>query len=148
MKLLLYIVLVSLSLLSACTSEQPADPLTAERNIAVAKQVFVHFNDHQWKAMAALYADTAEFKDPSFGTGIVRQTREQTEKKYAEMESMFPDIRDDIVRVYPSGAHHVIVEFVSSATAPNGDRWSLPICTIFEIRNGMIVKDFTYYDNQ
>jgi ketosteroid isomerase-like protein len=148
MKISLCFSIVSLILLSACASEQPADPLTAERNIAVARQVFVHFNDHNWKAMAALYADTAEFKDPSFGTGIVRQTREQTEKKYSDMESMFPDIRDDIVRVYPSGSHHVIVEFVSSATAPNGERWNLPICTIFEVRNGVIVKDYTYYDNQ
>lgn len=121
---------------------------TIEKNIGIVKDVYRHFNAHDWRAMAALYSDSAEFKDPSFGTGIVRQSRRQTEEKYAALQRMFPDLRDDVVQIYPSGTDHVVVEFVSSATAPDGQRFTLPICTIFELQNGVIVKDFTYYDNQ
>ncbi len=121
---------------------------TIEKNIGIVKDVYRHFNAHDWRAMAALYSDSAEFKDPSFGTGIVRQSRRQTEEKYAALQRMFPDLRDDVVQIYPSGTDHVVVEFVSSATQPDGQRFTLPICTIFELRNGVIVKDFTYYDNQ
>lgn len=49
--------------------------------------------------------------------------------------------------MYPSGENHIIVEFVSSGTAPDNSKFELPICTIFTIENGLITKDFTYYDN-
>lgn len=97
--------------------------------------------------MAALYTDPAKFKDPSFGQDAVQQSRLQTIQKYKEMGDMFPDLRDDVVQVYPSEDKHVIVEFGSSGTDPEGVKWTLPICTIFTIENGMITKDYTYYDN-
>ena len=60
---------------------------------------------------------------------------------------MFPDIKDRIVNIYPSGDKHVVVEFISTGTAPDGTKFELPICTIFTIENGKITKDFTYFDN-
>lgn len=118
-----------------------------EKNATIAKKVFEYFNQHEWEKMAALYADPAEFLDPAFGQKAVKQTRQQTVKKYKEMESMSKDIRDDVVQLYAAGDKTVIVEFVSSGTAPDGTKWSLPICTIFTIENGLITKDHTYYDN-
>lgn len=118
-----------------------------EKNATIAKRVFEYFNQHEWEKMAALYADPAEFLDPAFGQKAVKQTRQQTVKKYKEMESMSKDIRDDVVQLYAAGDKTVIVEFVSSGTAPDGTKWSLPICTIFTIENGLITKDHTYYDN-
>lgn len=117
------------------------------KNLATAKKVFEHFNRHEWEKMAALYSDPAEFLDPAFGQKAVKQTRQQTIKKYKEMEAMSKDIRDEVVQIYVAGNKTVIVEFVSSGTAPNGTKWSLPICTIFTIENGLITKDHTYYDN-
>ena len=117
-----------------------------EENVLIAKNVYKYFNKHAWEKMAELYADPADFKDPSFGQGIVKQTRQQIAEKYKEMEEMSQDIHDEIVQIYPSGDKHVIVEFISSGTAPNGEKWVLPICTIFSIENGQITKDFTYYD--
>lgn len=117
-----------------------------EENIRIASSVFEYFNQHDWEKMAELYTDPAEFKDPSFGQETVKQTREQIVRKYRELEEMSRDVRDDILQVYPSGDRHVIVEFVSSGTAPDGTKWTLPICTIFTIENGQITKDFTYYD--
>lgn len=117
-----------------------------EENIIIARTVFEYFNQHAWEKMAGLYAEQAEFKDPSFGPGIITQTRQQIIQKYQAMGEMFPDLRDDIVQMYPSGEHYVIVEFVSSGTAPDGTQWTLPICAIFTIEDGQITKDFTYYD--
>ena len=41
----------------------------------------------------------------------------------------------------------MIVEFVSTGTAPDGTKFELPIVSIFTIEEGMITKDWTYYDN-
>jgi hypothetical protein len=142
------IVVASLFLLTACNKDNADSIVGKERSVAVVKQMYVHFNNHDWDAMAAMYIDSAEFKDPSLGAGIVRQSRKQIMEKYAKYQEMSPDIRDDIVQIYPSGESHVVVEFISSGTAPGGERWSLPICTIFTVKNDLIVKDFTYYDNQ
>ena len=113
----------------------------------LVKAYFAHFNNHDWEKMAAMYADVAEFKDPSLGPGIVPQTRRQIIEKYAGLAAMFPDIKDRIVNIYPSGDKHVVVEFISTGTAPDGTKFELPICTIFTIENGKITKDFTYFDN-
>ncbi|GAB2789165.1 hypothetical protein GCM10027275_37660 [Rhabdobacter roseus] len=120
---------------------------TQEQNQALAQKVYERFNAHDWAGMANLYSESAEFKDPSLGPDAVTQTRPQIIAKYQELAGMFPDVRDDIVAMYPSADQHVVVEFVSSGTSPDGTSWKLPICTIFTIENGLITRDFTYYDN-
>ena len=120
----------------------------SSQNQAIIKHLYEHFNNHEWQKMADLYVDTTDFKDPSFGTEIAKQTRLQTVQKYSEMEKMFPDIKDEVVQMYDSGNNVVIVEFVSTGTAPDGTKFKMPICSIYTIENGKIVKDFTYYDNQ
>ena len=113
----------------------------------IVKEYFDHFNNHDWEKMANMYTETAEFKDPSLGQGIVKQTREQVVQKYSELNKMFPDIKDEIVQIYSSGDNHLIVEFVSTGTAPDSTTFKLPVCTIFAFENGKIVKDYSYYDN-
>jgi steroid delta-isomerase-like uncharacterized protein len=117
------------------------------KNIDLINQYFTSFNNHEWDKIASMYTENAEFKDPSLGQGIVVQTREQFVQKYSELNAVFPDINDEVIQIYPSGGKNVIVEFISSGTAPDGSRFELPICTIFTIENGQITKDFTYYDN-
>ncbi len=118
-----------------------------DKNNALVKQYFKHFNNHDWNKMAEMYSTTAEFKDPSLGQGIIKQTRKQIIQKYSELHEIFPDIVDEIIEIYPSGKSNVIVEFVSKGTAPDGSQFELPICTIFTIENGLITKDFSYFDN-
>jgi len=113
----------------------------------LVKQYFDHFNDHDWTKMANMYTETADFKDPSLGLAIVKQTRAQVIKKYSELHQTFPDLHDQVIKTYPSGENNIIVEFVSTGTAPDNSKFELPICTIFTIENGLITKDFTYYDN-
>lgn len=120
------------------------EPINNEKLVRV---YFEHFNKHDWVKMADMYAETALFKDPSLGKGVVTQKREQTVKKYSELSQQFPDVKDSILNIYPSGDKNIIIEFVSSGTAPDNSKFELPICTIFTIENGLITKDFTYYDN-
>ncbi len=117
------------------------------KNEKLVQQYFEHFNNHDWTKMANMYSETADFKDPSLGQGIVKQTRQQIIDKYSGLNEIFPDIHDKIIQIYPSGEKHIIVEFVSTGTAPDGSKFELPICTIFTIENGIITKDFSYFDN-
>jgi len=142
------IVVLFLLILTACNRKtENAKRKAAEENIAIAKQLYVYFNQHDWAKMAGLYTNPADFKDPSFGQEVVKQTHQQIIAKYKEMGDLFPDLQDEVIQIYPSGDKHVIVEFVSSGTAPDGTKWTLPICTIFTVENGLITKDFTYYNN-
>lgn len=121
--------------------------MTEIENKKLVIKYFEHFNKHEWEKMAGMYSEVSGFKDPSLGQGIVKQTRLQIIEKYSGLNEMFPDIKDEIVQIYPSDDKHIIVEFISTGTAPDGSMFELPICTIFTIENGQITKDFTYYDN-
>ncbi|MGY0038265.1 nuclear transport factor 2 family protein [Pedobacter sp. NJ-S-72] len=117
------------------------------KNEKLIRNYFEHFNNHDWTKMANMYTEVAEFKDPSLGQQIVKKEREQTIKKYRELNQTFPDLKDKILNIYPSGEKNIIVEFISTGTAPDNSKFELPICTIFTIEDGLITKDFTYYDN-
>ncbi|MBF4485173.1 MULTISPECIES: nuclear transport factor 2 family protein [unclassified Flavobacterium] len=141
------IIIVVVFLVISCNNQNPSKPMNISENQKVVKQYFEYFNDHDWKKMAEMYTQTADFKDPSLGPGIVRQSREQIQNKYAELNKIFPDLHDKVLQIYPSGEKHIIVEFVSTGTGPDNSKFELPICTIFTIENGLITKDFTYFDN-
>jgi ketosteroid isomerase-like protein len=111
------------------------------------KKYFEYFNAHNWQAMANMYIDSADFKDPSLGKTMVKQTRQETASKYKALAEVFPNIHDEIINIYPSNEKHIVVEFVSSGTSADGKSFTLPICTIFTFENNKITKDFTYFDN-
>lgn len=140
------VIILILSLATSCVEKNNYSE-TADKNIKIVKQYFEYFNNHEWQKMAEMYVETAEFKDPSLGEGIVKMTRAETIAKYSELNGIFPDIHDKLIQTYPSGEKNIIVEFVSSGTAPDHSKFELPICTIFTIENGKITKDFSYFDN-
>jgi ketosteroid isomerase-like protein len=144
MKSIITVLFAILVLFSCQKAEQKPD---SSENEKLVEQYFEHFNKHEWAKMAAMYADTTDFKDPSLGQGIVKQTRQQTIDKYTELNKVFADLHDQVIQVYPSGNKHIVVEFVSTGTAPDNSKFELPICTVFTIENGKITKDFTYFDN-
>ncbi len=116
-------------------------------NEKLVKKYFEYFNNHDWNKMASMYADTADFKDPTLGSGIVKQTHKQTIEKYTELSKIFSNVKDEVIAIYPSGEKHIIVEFKSSGKAADSILFELPICSIFTIENGLITKDYTYFDN-
>lgn len=145
MKILLSIVTGILFIVS-CTTKLKENNAVPD-NEKLVRQYFEHFNRHEWDKIAAMYTDTADFKDPSLGEGVVKQTRQQIADKYKQLHGFLPDIGDKIINLYPSGNNHIIVEFVSTGSSPDGVKINLPICTIFTIENGKITKDYTYFDN-
>lgn len=132
--------------LASCKRNQQGE-IVVKENEQLIKQYFDHFNKHQWQEMAEMYMDTSEFKDPSLGQGVVKQTRQQTIEKYTKLNDTFPDIHDEVIKIYYSENENIIVEFISSGTAHDNSKFELPICTIFKIEHGKIAQDFTYYDN-
>jgi hypothetical protein len=114
-------------------------------HIALARKMFDAFNQHQWQVMANYYSDSALFLDPVFGKTYIKQSRSQTVEKYALLQRVFPDIKDEIVAMYPSD-NKVIVEFISTGTLASGELFQLPIITVLTFENNLIVKDATYYD--
>ncbi len=142
----IYLLIVILSVVS-CTTKENKETIQSNKNKEVVEQYFAYFNNHEWEKMAETYSENAEFKDPSLGQGIIKQTRQQIIEKYSELNAIFPDIKDEILKIYSSVDNHIIVEFISSGTAPDNSKFELPICTIFTIENGKITKDFSYFDN-
>lgn len=118
-----------------------------KKNLELVDTYFQLFNSHEWAKLSQLYSENADFKDPSLGVGVVKQSRAQFIEKYSQLNGIFPDLKDKIIQTYPSGDQHVIVEFISTGTAEDNSKFELPICTIFTIENGKIVKDYSYFDN-
>ena len=141
--LIAIVVLLSIS----CDENQKNQESKSHANIKIVQSVFEHFNNHDWEGMANLYIENAEFKDPEYGVEKVTRSRASVVEHYTEMNQLFTDIKDEIIAIYPSGDSNVIVEFISTGTAPDGSTFTLPVCTIFTIEKGMITKDFNYYDN-
>lgn len=128
-----------LLLVMACAEQR-------ETNLTTTKKLYEYFNAHDWKSMADLYVDTAEFLDPSFGAEYIKQTRQQIVEKYGSMEQMFPDIHDEVKEMYAVD-DKVIVQFVATGNSGDSIKLKLPICGILTFKDGKIIRDATYYDN-
>jgi hypothetical protein len=85
----------------ASCGNQNKKNVTTTDNEKLVKQYFEHFNNHEWTKMANMYSEISEFKDPSLGQGIVKQTRQQIIEKYSELNKIFPDLHDQIIQIYP-----------------------------------------------
>lgn len=133
-----------------CSNEKDAGArleINDSTNIITASQLFDLFNEHNWQEYAALYSDSATFLDPSLGKNEIVQSREQTMKKYADLQKAIPDIKDSLVSVERAGENSIVIEFVSKWTLPDKSKLYLPICTILKFKDGKIISDHTYFDN-
>lgn len=147
MKRIAFLGLLLVTLFCCNNSNQNSNTMeNSAANKKIIEQYFKYFNSHEWQKMANMYIDQPEMKDPAYGIKNVKMTKADIVKKYSELNQMIPDLQDNIINMYYSG-DNVIVEFESSGTAPDGSKFTLPICTIFEIKEGKITKDLTYYDN-
>lgn len=121
---------------------------TTEKNIEIAKQSFAAFNEHNWEKQATFFSDTCKYLDPSYGTEYKVVSRKEKVEKYRRMQKMSPDIKDEIIEIFGVD-DKVVIQFTSSGTAmtEQGEyKWSLPICCVFTIKDGLIVADETYYN--
>ncbi len=136
--------LLSVSFFSGCTSSEGS---RVADNVNLVKRYFDTFNAHDWQGLGDLYSDSVAIKDPAEGKAMVRRSRSQLVEKYAALGRIFPDLKDKVQSIYPSGDDKVIVEFVSQGMSGDKVPLDLPICTIFIVKAGKICGDYTYYDN-
>ena len=142
-----FLSLLLIALFSCNNSNQKSNIMdNSATNKKIIEQYFTHFNNHEWQKMADMYVDQPEMKDPAYGIKNVKMTKADIIKKYSKLNQMIPDVHDNVIKMYHSN-DNVIVEFESSGTSPDGSKFVLPVCTIFEIKEGKITKDLTYYDN-
>lgn len=134
-----YFLSVLVLLLIACSNQR-------EANITATKKLYEHFNAHDWKAMADMYVENAEFLDPTFGTEYVTQTRQQIVDKYSGLNQMFSDAHDEIKEIYAVD-DKVIVQFVATGNSGDSIQLKLPICSVLTFKDGKIVRDASYFDN-
>lgn len=127
----------------ACTSSSPT---LEERNTHHVQSMFDAFNRHDWKSMTEHYSDSALFLDPAFGNEYIIQTRKETASKYADMEHQFPNVHDDVISIVAQG-DKVAVEFISTGSSGDSLSFTLPISCVLTLRNNLIIKDATYYNN-
>lgn len=64
-------IILTITFLTSCTEDNDFSK-QQEQNQKIVEQYFEHFNNHEWQKMAEMYVETAEFKDPSLGEGIVK----------------------------------------------------------------------------
>ncbi len=116
-------------------------------NQLATMRLFDAFNKHDWKTFSECYAIDADFLDPSYGKEYVKQTHQQLIDKYSGFQKAIPDINDEVVGIYEDG-EKIIVEFISSGTLPDGKKWKLPICSVLTYKDGKIIRDATYFDDE
>ncbi len=127
----------------ACTTSTQSQE---EKNTEHVRSMFDAFNRHDWKAMSEHYADSALFLDPATGMEYIRQTRAETADKYSAMEAIFPDVKDQVITIFAKG-DKVAVEFISTGSSGDSITFKLPISCILTLKDNLIVRDATYYNN-
>lgn len=143
LKRLLSTLLVGFGCLSCTSSESPAQA----SNVLLVKEANVLFNQHDWKELGKLFADSMCIKEPDNGTQIIKKSKQQQLNKLQTMHQTFPNLSRHITQLYASGNHHVIVEAITEGLAADSSQLSQSTCTIFTVENGKISREYTYHLN-
>lgn len=122
-------------------------PSAEKQNTEIATQMFAAFNAHDWQKMNSFYSPEADYLDPAYGLEYVKKSSDEIVEKYSSMEKMFPNIHDEVKGMY-AAIDKVTVEFISTGSSGDSIKFSLPICAVLTFKDGKIVRDATYYDNQ
>jgi ketosteroid isomerase-like protein len=116
----------------------------SHRNEDKARLIFQAFNEHDWDLMLSYYSKEAVFEDPSFERRVSDPVF--IKEHHRELQAYFEDIKDDVKHVYSCG-DVVVVEFISHGTGKNGEKLAMPICTVLTFRDGLVIRDATYYND-
>ncbi len=130
---------------AAACGAPPATDLAAQRATPreVVEAVFEAFNRHDAAGMAAHYAPDAVLTSSDRCRPLTGA--DALERIHAELFAAVPDIQDEVIEIVAEG-DRVAVQFVSRSHAP-GAEFELTIADFFEVRNGLIVRDNTIFDN-
>lgn len=132
--------LLALTLAGCAAKTEPAERQAPR---AVVEAVFAAFNRHDADAMAALYAPDAVLTSSDRCAPL--EGRDAVRRIHSELFAAAPDIKDDLKEIIAEG-DRVAVRFVSSSAVP-GAAFEIEIADFFEVKNGLIVRDTTIFDN-
>ncbi|HEY1772704.1 MAG TPA: nuclear transport factor 2 family protein [Gammaproteobacteria bacterium] len=71
-----------------------------------------------------------------------RQGQEGARRAYGDLFKAYPDISDQVIS-YVADGDHIAVQFVVHL-----DKYSAPLASFLTLKDGLIVRDDTYYDAQ
>ncbi len=134
--------------------------MAAQGNVALARSLIDLYNDRQsdpaWleKSLAAFAADAETFDAPS---GATLRGPEGYKRLTLFFKEALPDGREEVTNAFAT-EDQVVLESIVRGT--NTGSWNLPtgaipgrgrsielrVCHVFQIRNGKIVSNHTYYD--
>ncbi len=115
-------------------------------------QRFNAMNKHDLKAIDTLYSDSAQIESPNLQAP--EKGRTGIHSVYSRYFISSPDLHYVITRILP-GDSSITVEYTSTGTMKHLEdgpsymldkKYTLKNCTILEIRNNLIVRDVSYFD--
>lgn len=121
-------------------------------NIQVVREVFAAWNAHDADRLTALLGEEFESKSDAWPAPI--RGREAQRELMRTYVTAFPDLRFDVEQLLPSG-DYVISRWHATGTH-RGELMGIPPtnrrgegiqgCTVAEVRNGEIVREWVYWD--
>lgn len=130
-------------LAAACAAPAPAPSVEGVGDArSVVEAMFAAFNRHDAAGMAALYAPDAVLISPDYCTP--RRGPTEIAPVYTALFTSLPNLQDEVLEYVVEG-ERVAVKFVAHSTTP-GREFDLPIATFLEVRDGLIVRDESYFN--
>lgn len=126
----------------SCTNDES---VAQAANVQLVKEVHLLINQHNWKELSNLFADSVSLKGATGGSQITRQSKQQCINNYRKMQQTFPQLSQHITQLYAAGTHHVIVETIAEGMATDSILLSRSSCTIFTIENQKISRLYIYH---
>jgi steroid delta-isomerase-like uncharacterized protein len=124
-------------------------------NVSIARRLYDGWNERAFDEVVQYAADDAELT--TVGTGDVLRGKDGARKYNENWANGFPDGRITIDRVHADG-DTVIVEFTGRGThtgtlvtsmgdiPATGRSMTLKLCDVIEFRDGLIVRQRSYFD--
>jgi ketosteroid isomerase-like protein len=131
------------ALLSAAV---PVASQTHQKPIEIVRLKFEAFNRHDAGRIEEIYASAAVLHSPDYPNLAGNKPIADT---YRRIFDAIPDAKDNLESIETS-AHHVYAQFVLTGhwNGAQDKPISVRIISVYEIKDGHIVDDSTYYDRK
>jgi ketosteroid isomerase-like protein len=101
---------------------------------------FATFNHHDLDGIVKLYAPDAVLTSPGYCSPRLGEAG--VRRAYGELFKAYPDISDDVTG-YVAQGDHIAVQYVV-----HFGKYTAPLASFLTLKDGLIVRDDTYYDGQ
>ena len=133
-------------LLALLSAEAPAASQAHQKPIDTVRLKFDAFNRHDAGRIEEIYASTAILHSPDYPNLAGNKPIADT---YRKIFDAIPDAKDSLESIETS-AHHVYAQFVLTGhwNGAQDKPIRVRLISVYEIKDGHIVDDSTYYDRK